>query len=36
MAFRTHARHGPHQLRGDLNWFTFLVSGSDGERVFSP
>jgi len=35
-AVRTHARHGPHQLRGDLNRFTFLLGGSDGERLFGP
>jgi hypothetical protein len=35
-AVRTHARHGPHQLRDDLNRFTFLLGGSDGERLFGP
>ena len=29
-------RHGPHQVRDDLNRFTFLLGGSDGERLFSP
>jgi hypothetical protein len=33
-AVRTHARHGPHQLRDDLSRFTFLLGGSDGERLF--
>jgi hypothetical protein len=35
-AVRTHARHGPRQLRDDLNRFTFLLGGSDGERLFGP
>jgi len=33
---RTHARHGLHQLRGDLSRFAFLLGGSDGERLFGP
>jgi hypothetical protein len=33
---RTHARHGPYELRDDLNRFTFLLGGSDGERLFGP
>jgi hypothetical protein len=31
-----HARHGPHQLRDDLNRVTFLLAGSGGERLFGP
>jgi hypothetical protein len=34
-AVRTHARHGPHSCAG-LNLFTFLLGGSDGERIFGP
>jgi hypothetical protein len=36
MAVRTHARHGPLQLRDDLNRRTFLLGGSGGERLFGP
>src|ERR1700730_672563 len=35
-AVRMPARYGPHQLRYDLNRFTFLLGGSDGERLFGP
>jgi len=35
-AVRTHARHGPHQLREDLDRFIFLPGGSDGERLVGP
>lgn len=35
-AVRTHARQGPHQLRDDLNRFTFLLGGGGGERLFGP
>jgi hypothetical protein len=35
-AVRTHARHGPHQLRDDLSRFTFLLGGSHGELLFGP
>jgi hypothetical protein len=35
-AVRTHARHGPRQLRGDLDRFTFVLGGRDGERLFGP
>ena len=34
-AVRTHARHGPHQLRDDLSRFIFLLGGG-GERLFGP
>jgi hypothetical protein len=34
-AVRTHARHGPQQLRGDLNRFIFLLGGGGG-RLFGP
>jgi hypothetical protein len=34
-AVRTHAGHGLHQLRDDLNRFIFLLGGG-GERFFGP
>jgi hypothetical protein len=34
-AVRTHARHGLHQRRDDLNRFVFLLGGG-GERLFGP
>ena len=36
MAVGTHARHGPPELRDDLDCFTFLLGGSGGERLFGP
>jgi hypothetical protein len=35
-AARMHARHGPHQLCGGLNRFTFLLGGGDGELLAGP
>jgi hypothetical protein len=29
-----HPAYGPQQLRQDLNRFTFLLGGSDGEDLF--
>jgi hypothetical protein len=29
-----HGAYGPEQLRQDLDWFTFLLGGSDGEELF--
>ena len=31
-----HPAYGPEQLRQDLNRFTFLLGGSDGEDLFGP
>ena len=28
--------YGPEQLRQDLDRFTFLLGGSDGEELFGP
>jgi hypothetical protein len=35
-AVRTRARHGPHQLRGGLDRFIFLLGGSGGVRLVGP
>ena len=34
--FASHPAYGTGQLRGDLNRFTFLLGGSDGEPLFGP
>jgi hypothetical protein len=31
-----HPAYGPQQLRQDLDRFTFLLGGSDGEELFGP
>jgi hypothetical protein len=31
-----HPAYGPEQLRQDLDRFTFLLGGSDGEELFGP
>jgi hypothetical protein len=31
-----HPAYGPEQLRQDLDRFTFLLGGSDGEEPFRP
>ena len=31
-----HPAYGPQQLRQDLDRFTFLRGGSDGEELFGP
>jgi len=31
-----HPAYGPQQLSQDLNRFTFLLGGSDGEELFGP
>ena len=35
-AFVGHPAYGPAQLRQDLNRFTFLLGGDDGESLFAP
>jgi hypothetical protein len=34
--FVGHPAYGTGQLRGDLDRFTFLLGGSDGEPLFGP
>jgi hypothetical protein len=34
--FTGHPAYGLDQLRGDLERFVFLLSGSDGEPLFGP
>jgi hypothetical protein len=36
LVFIGHPGYGPAQLRQDLDRFTFLLGGSDGEELFSP
>ena len=36
LAFIGHPAYGPAQLRQDLDRFTFLLGGSDGEELFGP
>ena len=31
-----HPAYGPDALRADLNRFTFLLGGNDGEHLFEP
>ncbi|WP_424533527.1 hypothetical protein ACOZ38_24615 [Sphaerisporangium viridialbum] len=33
---RAHPAYGLDALRADLDRFTFLLGGSDGERLFEP
>lgn len=35
-AFIGHPAYGTSQLRADLDRFTFLLGGSDGEALFEP
>ena len=34
--FTGHPAYGLDELRGDLDRFTFLPGGSDGEQLFGP
>jgi hypothetical protein len=34
--FVGHLAYGLEQLRADLEWFTFLLGGDDGEPLFAP
>ena len=34
--FVGHPAYGPQDLRADLEWFVFLLGGSDGEPLFGP
>jgi hypothetical protein len=34
--FAGHPGYGVVQLRQDLDWFTFLLGGDDGESLFGP
>jgi hypothetical protein len=34
--FIGHPAYGPAQLRQDLDRFTFLLGGTDGEELFGP
>ena len=36
LAFVGHPAYGLPQLRGDLDRFTFLLGGNDGEPLFQP
>lgn len=36
LAFVGHPAYGLPQLRNDLNRFTFLLGGNDGEPLFQP
>jgi hypothetical protein len=36
LAYVGHPAYGPDTLRADLNRFTFLLGGSDGEDLFEP
>ena len=36
LAYVGHPAYGPDALRADLNRFTFLLGGSDGENLFGP
>ena len=36
LAYVGHPAYGPEQLGADLNRFTFLLGGGDGERLFGP
>ena len=36
LAFAGHPAYGLPQLRGDLDRFTFLLGGNDGEPLFQP
>ena len=36
LAYIGHPAYGPDALRSDLERFTFLLGGSDGEHLFGP
>jgi hypothetical protein len=36
LGFIGHPAYGPDALRADLNRFTFLLGGNDGEHLFGP
>jgi hypothetical protein len=36
LGFIGHPAYGPEALRADLDRFTFLLGGSDGEDLFGP
>jgi hypothetical protein len=36
LAFIGHPAYGPDALRADLDRFTFLLGGNDGEHLFGP
>ncbi len=36
LAYVGHPAYGPEQLGADLNRFTFLLGGDDGEHLFGP
>ena len=36
LAYIGHPAYGPDALRADLDRFTFLLGGNDGEHLFGP